>query len=121
MKENVAAAWDGIKVLDIKQQGETANGITGDKYRVEVTLDTNGIGHDLAVEQVVYNTQDGANSLVERLPFKVIKEDGNIVTYELESRIKDPEYSATDSAYIRGIPSFLTVKTLLYTLDLTAF
>lgn len=89
-KENVAAAWDGIKVLDIKQQGETANGITGDKYRVEVTLDTNGIGHDLAVEQVVYNTQDGANSLVERLPFKVIKEDGNIVTYELESRIKDP-------------------------------
>ena len=59
-KENVAAAWDGIKVLDIKQQGETANGITGDKYRVEVTLDTNGIGNDLAVEQVVYNTKDGA-------------------------------------------------------------
>lgn len=89
-KEKVAAAWDGIKVLDIKQQGETANGITGDKYHVEITLDTNGIGSDLAIEQVVYNMQDGANNLVERIPFKIIKQDGNTVTYELESRIKDP-------------------------------
>lgn len=89
-KEKVAAAWDGIKVLDIKQQGETANGITGDKYHVEITLDTNGIGSDLAIEQVVYNMQDGANNLVERIPFKIVKQDGNAVTYELESRIKDP-------------------------------
>lgn len=89
-KEKVAAHWDGVKVFDVKQQGETSNSTTGDSYRVEVIVDTNGIGRDLCVEEVIYQIENGEEHLVERKPFKVVKEEGNVLTYELKTKIKDP-------------------------------
>ena len=89
-KERVASLWDGIKVFDVKQDGEKATGTTGDSYSIEIIVDTNGIGRDLAIEEVIYQLENGEEHLVERKPFKVVKEEGNVLTYELRTKIKDP-------------------------------
>ena len=89
-KDKVAAAWDGIKVLDVNQTVGASNGLTGDNYRVEVVLDTNGLSKDLGVELVKYRSEDGVETLSETLPFKVVKKDGNVVTFELVAKIKNP-------------------------------
>ena len=89
-KERVASLWDGIKVFDVKQHGENATGTTGDSYSIEIIVDTNGIGRDLAIEEVIYQLENGEEHLVERKPFKVVKEEGNVLTYELHTKIKDP-------------------------------
>ncbi len=88
-KEKVAAAWDGIKVLDVRHAGELAQGVTGEPYRIEIVLDTNGLSADLGVEEVSYRTENGEEHLHAIKPFKVVKTEGNIVTYELSSKVKD--------------------------------
>ena len=89
-KEKVAAAWDGVKVLDMKQSGDLTNGLTGESFRVEVVLDTNGLADDLGVEQVIFRTEDGKESLAGVNEFRKVKEEGNIVTYELIGKMRDP-------------------------------
>ncbi len=88
-KEKVAAAWDSIKVLDVRHSGEMAQGVTGEPYRVEITLDTAGLGTDLGIEEVSYSTEDGQETLHAIKPFKVAKVDGDKVTYELSTKVKD--------------------------------
>lgn len=88
-KVKVAAAWDGIKVLDVRHSGEMAQGVTGEPYKIEIVLDTNGLGTELGVEEVSYRTEDGEERLHGVKPFKIVKTEGNIVTYELTSKIKD--------------------------------
>lgn len=88
-KEHVADAWDGIKVLDVRNSSESVNTVTGDNHRVEVVLDTNGLGRDIAVELVVFSTEDNKEKFVSRQDFKVVKEEGNVLTYELNAKIKD--------------------------------
>ena len=88
-KERFAQLWDGVKVLDIRHSGEIANGLTGEPFHVEITLDTNGLGRDLGVEMVVYQQDGGQEHLARTDQFKVVKQEGNIVTYELSTKIKD--------------------------------
>ncbi len=88
-KQRVAAAWDGIQVLDIRHSADLTNSVTGQAYHVEVVLDTNGLTEDLGVEQVIYHTEDGVERFSGTRPFKVTKRDGNIVTFELSSKVKD--------------------------------
>ena len=88
-KERVAAAWDGIKVIDVRQSVDTGTRPAGEPYRVEIVLDTNGLGRDLGIEQVAYRCEDGQESLHSVRPFKVVKEEGSIVTFELSARTKD--------------------------------
>ena len=88
-KERVAAAWDGIKVLDVRQSVDTGTRPANEPYRVEIVLDTNGLGRDLGIEQVAYRCEDGQESLHSVRPFKVVKEEDSIVTFELSARTKD--------------------------------
>lgn len=88
-KEKVATAWDGIKVCDIIQHGESTSGVTGDQRHIEIIIDTNGLGHDIGVEQVTYRLSDGDEHLEDRQEFKISKEEGNVFTYELKTKIKD--------------------------------
>ncbi|MDO4319769.1 MAG: alpha-glucan family phosphorylase [Bacteroidales bacterium] len=88
-KEKVAAAWDGIKVLDVRHTADITPSVTGEAYRIEVTLDTNGLADDLGIEEVIYRSEDGQEHLVGKKPFKVVKKDGNIVTFELSSKVKN--------------------------------
>ena len=88
-KEKVASAWDGIRVLDVRHTDEISQGVTGEPYKVEITLDTNGLPDDLGIEEVVYRNEDGVESLTSRKPFTVTKKDGNIVTFTLASKVKN--------------------------------
>ncbi|MDE6437737.1 MAG: DUF3417 domain-containing protein, partial [Muribaculaceae bacterium] len=80
---------DGIRVLDVRHSGEMASGIAGESYRIEAVIDTNGIGRDLGLEMVVYRQEDGHESLARTEQFKVVKEEGNVLTYELSTKMKD--------------------------------
>ena len=88
-KEKVAAAWDGIKVFDV-ETSDLANSTSGTDYSVRAIVDTNGLGRDLGLEMVVYKTMDGEEQFVGTQKFDVIKEEGNVLTYQLHSKLKDP-------------------------------
>lgn len=87
-KEKVAAAWDGIKVFDI-ETSDISNSVTGTDFTVRAIVDTNGLGKDLGLELVVYKTMDGEEKFCYTQPFDVIKEGGNVLTYQLNAKLKD--------------------------------
>jgi len=87
-KQKVAAAWDGIKVFDI-ETSDVNNSTTGKDYTVRAIVDTNGLGRDLGLELVIYKNMDGEEKLFGTQPFEVIKEEGNVLTYQLNSKLKD--------------------------------
>ena len=89
-KEKIASQWNGIKVLDIRHSGELSNTITGQPFHIEAIVDTNGIGRDLGLEMVIYLHENGGEEFVGTEHFKVTKEEGNVLTYELKSTVKDP-------------------------------
>jgi starch phosphorylase len=88
-KERVAAAWDGVRVLDVNQNGDLAHGVTGGPYVIDVVIDTNGLGKDLAIENVIYYVDNGEDRYVGKEDFEVVKEEGNILTYRLSSKLKE--------------------------------
>jgi len=87
-KEKVAAAWDGIKVFDI-QASDITNSTTGNDFATRAIIDTNGLGRDLGLEMVVYKKEDGEEKFWYTKPFDVVKEEGNVLTYQLNMKLKD--------------------------------
>ncbi|MDE5685116.1 MAG: alpha-glucan family phosphorylase [Paramuribaculum sp.] len=88
-KNKVVDAWDGVRVLDIEGSGPKQC-FTGNKFNVRIKVDTNGLGRDLGLESVSYQVEDGVEHLHSVAPFKVVAEEGNVVTYELADEVKDP-------------------------------
>lgn len=89
-KEKVAAAWDGIKVFDVIVNDESnGNAVAGQKYSVQIIVDTNGLGRDIAIENVIYKQEDGEDKLWSKVDFEVVKEEGSVLTYELKSTLTD--------------------------------
>lgn len=90
-KEKVAAAWDGIKVLDFKtDQDIHTNANTGETVTTTIKLDTNGLGRSIAIELVIDRVENGQVSRWKSVPFEIKSEDGNIVTYEATGQLRDP-------------------------------
>ncbi len=89
-KEKVATAWDGIKVFDIQAPNDLAGSVTGRKFDVTAIIDTNGLGKDLGLEMVIYKVENGEERFWKTIDFKVIKEEGDVLTYELHSTVYDP-------------------------------
>ncbi|MDY4811269.1 MAG: alpha-glucan family phosphorylase [Muribaculaceae bacterium] len=87
-KEKVAAAWDGIKVFDV-ETSDMSNTTSGRDFSVRAIVDTNGIGKDLGLEMVIYKNMDGEEKFCGTEQFDVIKEEGNVLTYQLHSKLKD--------------------------------
>jgi starch phosphorylase len=87
-KEKVAAAWDGIKVFDI-EGSDISKTTTGSDYAVRAIVDTNGLGKDLGLEMVVYKSQDGEEKFWYTRQFDVLKQEGNVITYQLHAKLKD--------------------------------
>lgn len=87
-KEKVAAAWDGIKVFDI-QASDITNSTTGNDFATRAIIDTNGLGKDLGLEMVVYKKEDGEEKFWFTKPFDVVKEEGNVLTYQLNMKLND--------------------------------
>ena len=88
-KENFLKLWGGVKVFDIKQHGELSSSVTGTPFKIEAIIDTNGLGDDLGLEMVTYRIEDGQEKFEGTQNFKVAKKEGNVFTYELNSKVKD--------------------------------
>ncbi len=88
-KNNFVDKWDGVKVLDL-DINTPSQSTTGKEYTVRAKIDTNGLGRDLGLEYVAYRVEDGEEKLHSVTPFKVVAEDGNVLTYELHRRMLDP-------------------------------
>lgn len=88
-KNKVVDAWDGIKVLEFNTNNDSQT-TTGNDYSAKAVIDTNGLGRELGLEYVAYRVEDGVEHLHTVVPFKVVKEEGNILTYELHERLQDP-------------------------------
>jgi len=90
-KEKVAAAWDGIKVFDVKQyhDASTTGLVAGMPLKTDIIVDTNGLGRDLAIEMILYRQENGEERLWRKEQFKVVKEDGSVLTYQLASKVQD--------------------------------
>lgn len=89
-KEKVASAWDGIKVFDVQTPADLVGCVTGRKLDVKAIIDTNGLGKDLGLEMVVFKMEDGEDKFWKTVEFKVVKEEGNVLTYELNRVVADP-------------------------------
>ena len=89
-KERVANNWDGIKVLDFKNEPLSGAELSsGETIKCTAVIDTNGLGRSVALESVVYRVENGEEKLVETKPFKVVKEEGSILTFELTEKLRD--------------------------------
>ena len=89
-KQEVASKWDLIKALDVKlPEISTMTAVNGTPYETEVVLDTAGLAEKLGVEMVVYTNENGEMKFKQVTPLTVLKKDGNVVTYHLNSSVKD--------------------------------
>ncbi|MCH5220231.1 MAG: alpha-glucan family phosphorylase [Muribaculaceae bacterium] len=88
-KEHVSNLWSGVHAIDIQLFGDAAHINAGEHLKVEVVVDTNGLGRDLGVEEVVYRVEDGQEKFVGTSQLNVVKEDGNIFTYALDTKAKE--------------------------------
>jgi len=90
-KQDVATKWDGVRVVSMDDSNvSTTTAATGTTHNATVVLDTNGLGSSLGVETVAYKTIDGAEEFVEAIPMKITKQDGNLVTYQLDHKMLNP-------------------------------
>lgn len=87
-KNKVAEAWDGIKVLDVNVDVPVMQ-TTGNTHSATITIDTNGLENDLALERVSYRQEDGVEKLNRVVPFTIVKKEGSVVTYQLEGKLED--------------------------------
>ena len=90
-KQKVAAAWDGVTVLDIHTAEDLhQNANTGQTFTTTVKIDTNGLADDLGLELVVDKVEDNTEKRLNSRPFKVVAKEGNIVTFEIKDKLRNP-------------------------------
>ncbi len=90
-KEKVAAAWDGVKVLEVSTDRDLSQHTnSGEAFTTTIKIDANGLADDLALELVIDKVHDNQESRVGSVPFKVVSKDGNIVTFQLADKLRDP-------------------------------
>lgn len=89
-KENVVEKWDNVLAVDV-QLSESLNNSTNDGEPIEATikLDTAGLGKDLGVELVIYREEDGQQKFHRVIPFDVVAEEGDVLTYHMKQNTKD--------------------------------
>lgn len=89
-KENVVEKWDNVHAEDV-QLSESLNNSTNDGEPIEATikLDTAGLGKDLGVELVIYREEDGQQKFHRVIPFDVVAEEGDVLTYHMKQNTKD--------------------------------
>lgn len=89
-KENVAAHWDGIKVVSIDESTSQSNAKTGDMMNVTIKIDANGLtADDLGLECVVYRTENGQEELAEVVPFETKSASDGVITFELNTKLRE--------------------------------
>ncbi|MGL4228268.1 MAG: alpha-glucan family phosphorylase, partial [Tannerellaceae bacterium] len=88
-KENVAAHWDSFQVVSITwdHQLEKRGVQVGSPYKIEVVLDKKDLEGDLGIDLVIttYDNIKKEQRLKRTEEFKVVKQEGTLVYYEVET------------------------------------
>ena len=89
-KETVAERWDAIKIVSETKPEDIINGTVaaGQKYKIQVVLDEAGLQDAIGMELVTLKTdKDGVDHIHNVEAFKVVKNEGNLYTFELEHAV----------------------------------
>ena len=102
-KERVAANWDAVQLAgDIEVSDNMHNALSnGDGLEATMRINTAGLGSSIAAEMVVYKDEDGESRFHEAVPFDLVSQDGDIVTYHMK---KDVKYSGVFRYAFRVYP-----------------
>ncbi|MDR0961530.1 MAG: alpha-glucan family phosphorylase, partial [Mediterranea sp.] len=85
-KEEVVSKWDSIEVVSSDKSKDLVSGSieSGEEYTITFVIDEKGLNDAIGLELVVtYNTPDGKQHIYTVSPFKVVKKEGSLYTFQL--------------------------------------
>ncbi len=101
-KEAVAERWDAIHVVSMDSDIREVGAETGVKFKVNVVLDEQGLDDAVGLEMVAVTTNEkGEEKIFNVKPFKMVKSDGNLYTFE---NIIEPAHAGMFKLAIRMYP-----------------
>ena len=100
-KETVAERWDSIHVVS-KNIDELQDVVTGRKTHLTYVIDEQGLNDAIGLEFVVLNSDPSAEQSVhEVIPFKLVKAEGNLYTFEVAF---EPDAAGAFKCAVRMFP-----------------
>ncbi len=82
-KETVAERWDSIHVVSKENNMPQAGPETGEEYKFTFVVDEQGLDDAIGLEFVALTQNEkGEDCIKEIYPFKVVKKEGNLYTFE---------------------------------------
>ena len=82
-KETVAERWDAINVVSKENNMPATGPETGEQYKFTFVVDEQGLEDAIGLEFVSLTTNEkGEDCIKEIHPFKVVKKEGNLYTFE---------------------------------------
>ena len=85
-KELVASRWDKINVVSFEKEEDILAGdvLSGKQYKIRYVIDEQGLDDAVGLELVtIYRDEDNKEHVNSIEPFKVIKKEGNLYTFEV--------------------------------------
>ena len=85
-KELVASRWDKINVVSFEKEEDIVNGdvLSGKQYKIRYVIDEQGLDDAVGLELVtIYRDEDNKEHVNSIEPFKVVKREGNLYTFEV--------------------------------------
>ena len=84
-KETVAERWDAINVVSKESNIPVEGPVSGLPYTLRFVIDEQGLNDAIGLELVTVKTnKDGEDSIGAIRPFKVVKVEGNLYTFECD-------------------------------------
>jgi starch phosphorylase len=90
-KEIVAERWDAIHVVSSTKEDDMIQGVvqTGRTYKVQHVIDEAGLNDAIGVELVTTYVDEKGRTRVKSIePMKVVKQEGNLYTFELDHEMQ---------------------------------
>ncbi|NDW12655.1 glycosyltransferase family 1 protein [Bacteroides sp. 214] len=91
-KQNVAEKWDSIEIISSDKNEEILSGSieSGKEYSVTYVVDEKGLDDSIALELVVtYINAEGKQHVYSVAPFKLIKREGNLYTFQVKHSLSN--------------------------------
>ena len=89
-KETVAERWDAINVVSKENNMPATGPETGENYKFTFVVDEQGLDDAIGLEFVALSTNEkGEDCIKEIHPFKVVKKEGNLYTFECDTTQSD--------------------------------
>jgi len=89
-KESVAERWDSIQVVSTNRSENLKNAavISGQEFTVTHVVDEQGLEDAVGIELVVLSSDNnGTDTILEKYPMEVVKQEGNLYTFQLTTSI----------------------------------